>query len=99
MNLFKSIADGFSLIGTSMISVFNPSILDGQVQSMQSKYDKKIDMFKVDSRGIPVDLDMPKEVIDEIYDYFHKNGVKPEVEDWWLMQDEYKATGYISIFI
>lgn len=100
MKLFKSISDCFSMIGLSMMSLFNPSILEGTVNDSLTKglKDKKIDRFKVDSRGIPVELDMPKDVIDEIYKHFHKNGVKLTVDDWWNMQDDYKACGYIYIF-
>lgn len=100
MKLFKSISDCFSMIGLSMMSLFNPSILEGTINDSLTKglKDKKIDRFKVDSRGIPVELDMPKDVIDEIYKHFHKNGVKLTVDDWWNMQDDYKACGYIYIF-
>lgn len=100
MKIFKSIGDCFSMIGLSMMSVFNPSILEGEIDKLESKYSKgkKIDRFKVDSRGIPVKLDMPKEIIDDIYKHFRNVGVKLTIDDWWNLQDDYKACGYVYIY-
>ena len=98
MNIFKAVSDGLSMVGIAMISVFNPSVLKDEISSKLKELDKKIDMFKVDSRGIPVDLDMPKDVIDELYHYFKKQGVKLSVEDWWCLKDDYKANGCIYIY-
>lgn len=88
------------MIGLSMMSVFNPSILEGEIDKLESKYSKgkKIDRFKVDSRGIPVELDMPKEIIDDIYKHFRNVGVKLTIDDWWNLQDDYKACGYVYIY-
>lgn len=98
MNIFKAVSDGLSMVGTAMISVFNPSVLEGEISSKLKDSDKKIDLFKVDSRGVPVDLDMPKDVIDELYHYFKEQDVKLSVEDWWCLQDDYKANGCIYIY-
>lgn len=98
MNIFKTVSDSLAMIGTAMISVFNPSVLEDEISSKLKDLDKKIDMFKVDSRGVPVDLDMPKDVIDELYDYFKKQGVELSIEDWWCLQDDYKASGCIYIY-
>lgn len=49
--------------------------------------------LKVDSRGIPVALTMPKVLINKIYKAYSKKGMYLNADQWWELQDEYNANG------
>lgn len=48
--------------------------------------------IKYDSRGVPLNLDLPEQIVQHLLD-LQKQGLKISWDQWWCYRDEYWANG------
>lgn len=70
-------------IGTVIAKIYNQSI------KMLNRY-----RVEYDSRGVPLNLDLPEQIVENLLD-LQRQGLEISWEQWWSYRDEYWANGTI----
>lgn len=98
MKLKEFVSNIFDGIGLSFMSLYDPNTAMKYIKKKISG-NQCDNPYVLDDRGIPVILDLPKGLIDRIYNDSLKLGYTYTPEEWWILRDCIKSSEDIDLSV